>query len=43
MNSAAARLTFGVGMREGRFTIDYALAEKRTLGQTHYAGLGVRF
>lgn len=43
LNSDYARLTIGVGMREGRFTLDYALAEKRTLGQAHYAGLGVRF
>ena len=43
LNSDAARLTIGVGMREGRFTLDYAMAEKRALGQTHYAGLGVRF
>lgn len=43
LNSDANRLTVGIGMREGRFTLDYAMAEKRTLGQTHYAGLGVRF
>lgn len=43
LNSDSARLTVGVGMREGRFTLDYAMAEKRTLGQTHYAGFGVRF
>lgn len=43
LNSDSARLTIGAGMREGRFIIDYAMAEKRTLGQTHYAGLGVRF
>jgi hypothetical protein len=43
LNSDSARLTIGVGIREGRFIIDYAMAEKRTLGQTHYAGLGVRF
>lgn len=42
-NAEAGRLTIGVGMREGRFTLDYAMADKRTLGQTHYAGLGVRF
>jgi len=42
-NSDAARLTIGVGMREGRFSLDYAMAEKRSLGQTHYAGFGVRF
>lgn len=43
LNSDAARLTVGVGMTEGRFTLDYAMAEKRSLGQTHHAGLGVRF
>lgn len=43
LNSDNARLTVGVGMREGRYSIDYAMAEKRTLGQTHYAGFGVRF
>ena len=43
LNSDTARLTVGVGMREGRFTLDYAMAEKRTLGQIHYAGFGVRF
>ncbi len=42
-NSDAARLTLGIGMREGRFSLDYALAEKRTLGHTHHAGFGVRF
>lgn len=43
LNSNYARLTVGVGVREGRFSLDYAMAEKRTLGQTHYAGFGVRF
>lgn len=43
LNSDYARLTVGVGMSEGRFSLDYAMAEKRSLGQTHYAGLGVRF
>jgi hypothetical protein len=43
LNNNNARLTIGVGMREGRFSLDYAMAEKRTLGQTHYAGFGVRF
>ena len=43
LNSDYARLTVGVGFREGRFTLDYAMAEKRTLGQTHYASFGVRF
>ena len=43
LNSDNNRLTFGVGVREGRFTLDYALSEKRTLGQTHHAGFGVRF
>ncbi|UPT74630.1 MAG: hypothetical protein M0D55_02545 [Elusimicrobiota bacterium] len=43
LNSDAARLTVGVGIRERRWTLDYALDEKRTLGQTHHAGFGVRF
>ncbi|MCM2305014.1 MAG: PorV/PorQ family protein [Elusimicrobia bacterium] len=43
LNSDASRLTVGVGMREGRFSLDYAMAEKRTLGQVHHAGFGVRF
>lgn len=43
LNSDSARLTVGIGMREGRFSLDYAMAEKRTLGQTHHAGFGVRF
>ena len=43
LNTDSARLTLGVGMREGRFTLDYAMAERRALGQTHYAGFGVRF
>lgn len=43
LNADYANLTLGIGMREGRFTLDYTMAEKRTLGQTHYAGLGVRF
>jgi hypothetical protein len=43
LNSDFARLTFGVGMREGRFSLDYALAEKRSLGQTHHVGFGVTF
>ena len=43
LNSDNARLTIGVGMREGRFSLDYAMAEKRSLGQTHQIGFGVRF
>lgn len=43
LNSDSTRLTVGVGVREGRFTLDYALAEKRSLGQAHTVGLGVRF
>jgi hypothetical protein len=43
LNSDNARLSVGVGVREGRFSLDYAMAEKRSLGQTHYAGFGVRF
>ena len=43
LNSDSNRLTFGLGVREGRFSLDYALSEKRTLGQAHHAGFGVRF
>ena len=43
LNSDSNRLTFGVGFREGRYSLDYALSEKRTLGQAHHAGFGVRF
>jgi len=43
LNSDNARLTIGIGMREGRYSLDYAMAEKRSLGQTHHAGFGVRF
>ncbi|MEQ1919860.1 MAG: PorV/PorQ family protein [Elusimicrobiota bacterium] len=43
LNTDSARLTLGVGMREGRFNLDYAMAERRSLGQTHYVGFGVRF
>lgn len=43
LNSDNARLTVGIGLREGRFNLDYAMAERRSLGQTHYAGFGVRF
>ena len=43
LGSDSNRLTFGVGVREGRFLLDYALSEKRTLGQAHHAGFGVRF
>ncbi len=42
-NSDSARLSVGIGMREGRFELDYALSEKRALGQTHQVGFGVRF
>ncbi|MBI5246717.1 MAG: PorV/PorQ family protein [Elusimicrobia bacterium] len=43
LNSDNNRLTFGVGFREGRFTLDYALSEKHSLGQAHHVGFGVRF
>lgn len=44
MNSDADRLTFGLGVREGRFTLDYALGDKRSeLGPVHHIGFGVRF
>ena len=35
--------SFGAGVREGRFTVDYALAAKRSLGNVHHVGLGIRF
>ena len=35
--------TFGLGMRERRFTLDYALGDKRGLGHVHNASFGVRF
>ena len=43
LNSDAARLNVGVGLREGRWALDYALDEKRTLGATHHVGFGVKF
>ena len=42
-NSDSTRLTLGLGVREGRFTLDYALNDQRSLGQSHHVGLGVRF
>lgn len=36
-------LSFGVGMREGRFTGDYALASRGALGNVQDFSLGVRF
>ncbi len=42
-NTDADRLTLGLGMREGRYTLDYAFGDKRSLGQVHHAGFGVRF
>jgi len=35
--------SFGVGLREGRFTGDYALLSKRDLGSVQNISLGVRF
>lgn len=43
LNSDAARLNIGLGLREGRWSLDYALDEKRTLGVAHHVGFGVRF
>lgn len=43
LNSDNSRMTFGVGMREGRFTLDYALNDQRSLGQSHRVSFGVRF
>jgi|CXWL01.1.fsa_nt_gi hypothetical protein len=42
-NTDADRMTLGLGVREGRYTLDYAFGDKRSLGQVHHAGLGVRF
>ncbi|MDE2143740.1 MAG: PorV/PorQ family protein [Elusimicrobia bacterium] len=36
-------VSFGVGVREGRFTGDYALVTKRDLGNVQNISLGVRF
>lgn len=43
LNSDASRLSVGLGIRDGRWTLDYALGEKRTLGQTHQVGFGLKF
>jgi hypothetical protein len=37
------RISFGVGVREGRFVADYALAAKKDLGEVHFVSLGARF
>ena len=42
-NRAADGLAFGVGVREGRFTADYALVSKRDLGNVQDVSLRVRF
>jgi hypothetical protein len=43
-NSASnGGLSFGVGMREGRYTGDYALTSRGTLGNVQDISLGVRF
>ena len=42
-NHGSDGAAFGLGVREGRFTLDYALAAKRELGNVHHVSLGVRF
>ncbi|MBI3288312.1 MAG: hypothetical protein HYZ74_02200, partial [Elusimicrobia bacterium] len=42
-NSPSDRLPLGIGLREGRYSLDYALNEKQSLGQIHHASFGVRF
>lgn len=42
-NVPSDRLNFGLGVVEGRFTLDYAMTDKRDLGQVHNVGVGVRF
>jgi hypothetical protein len=41
-NSTANGLALGVGFREGRFLIDYAMGLQKTLGNVHHFSLGVR-
>lgn len=43
LNTISDGPTFGVGFREGRYTIEYAFGDKRGLGQVHNASFGVRF
>ncbi len=42
-DQAADGVSFGVGVREGRFTADYALVTKRDLGNVQDVSLRVRF
>lgn len=35
-------LSLGIGLKEGRFLLDYALGVKRAIGNTHHFALGVR-
>lgn len=42
-NTGADGINLGVGLREGRYSLDYAMADKRSLGQVHHATLSVRF
>jgi len=42
-NHASDGASFGAGVREGRFTVDYALAAKGVLGNVHHVSLAVRF
>jgi|GEM_PF-4453247 len=40
---AATSLSFGIGLREGRFSLDYAQAGAGELGNVQYGSLGIRF
>lgn len=42
-NHASDGAAFGLGLREGRFAVDYALAAKGILGSIHHVSLAVRF
>lgn len=42
-NHASDGAAFGLGVKEGRFTADYALAAKGILGNVHHVSLAVRF
>lgn len=42
-NNAANGLALGLGFREGRFLLDYAMGLQKSLGNAHHLSLGVRF
>lgn len=42
-NRDADGASAGVGLREGRWTLDYAMASKKALGNAHHVSLGARF